>query len=195
MIPDINLLPKYERHQSLAPIIFYFGVFICLLLFSAFIIFYIQFKSELQDVKLREEDYRLEIERLEQQIATKQMSENESFENAIKFATTLKWPTSFVLDEFIKQLGNNGFLKFYKNQEGTVNLQTNHFKKSEIALFTNNLVESDYLRNVQLESIDTIERTEEDEKNRYYQAEFLIELDVEQLNEEVQLDDPFISRK
>ncbi|MFD1851898.1 hypothetical protein [Oceanobacillus bengalensis] len=158
MLPDINLLPKYERESSLLYILFIIGTFICLSLFAVVVYFYFTTKGTLEDTETQVEQLNQEKTLLEVRLNTETtVEETATLEDAVTYAEHHIVPTSHFIDELLLLLPTNGYLSNYTFNYQSVNVETQFEQMGDAALYVAELNESEYVRDVQVNQISTFE--------------------------------------
>jgi len=160
MLPDINLLPKYERERSFLYILFLIGLLLALLLSGFMIYQFISVKSELNEVNLKNERLTTTKENLELQMAKKEAVSTESMEIAVKYAETYVVPTSKLIHQLMTFLPPAGYLSKYNYREGEVAVETHFETMTEASTYVAKLDASDYVRDVKVNRVETFELEE-----------------------------------
>ncbi|WP_026906456.1 PilN domain-containing protein [Paucisalibacillus globulus] len=158
MLPEINLLPKIERQSSVHYIIFLSGLIICLLLFSALIYFYLNAKSDLNEVNRNISQLEQEKTILEQRINNLDTGdETDVFEKVATFVEQQIIPTSNFIDELLVLLPEHGYLSNYAYNYQSVQIETQFETMTAAADYVEDLNSSDYIKNVQVNTMNTFE--------------------------------------
>lgn len=192
MLPEINLLPDYERHSSISYVLFIVGIIIGLILFITLAIFYFNFKGKLTSAEEEYAQLVQEKEILEQQIVTLEESHEETLEGAISFAEQFILPASPLVEELVLQLPNDSYLSSYEYSYGSVQITSQHENKGDVATYVDNLVTSELMKDVKLDRVETfglIDMEDLEQENNYYEAIHSIQIDRTHLVEEVQNDE------
>lgn len=199
MLPDINLIPKYERENSLPYILFISGLIICLLLFIALIFFYFHTKTNLADAQEQLNELNDEKMILEEKLASLDSdNETQSIKDVVTYLDKHIVPTSYLIDELLDQLPNNGYLSNFNYDYQSVEVETQLETMSDVASYVNNLNQSDFITDVQVNEMGTFELEEEgkdaDMDDFYknvprYNINYSIDIDQESLRNESEHDE------
>lgn len=156
MIPNINLLPKYERPN---PLYFFIIALLFIIWFSllAFFIYqYVTAKDKLETLNARIEQLNVEKEQLEEEIDTKPKEDEDwTFEEALAFVEQKILPTSVLIHELIRMLPDNGYLSKYRYSAGAVSIETQFEKIGDGADYIAKLVASKYVRDAKVDEAST----------------------------------------
>src|SRR5690625_1471160 len=185
MLPEINLLPKYQRHSSLSYILFLIGMIVSVILFVTLAIFYFNYNGKLNEAEKQFNRLEQEKEILEQQLASLEANQEETLEGAVRFAKQFVLPASPLIDEFVMQLPQDSYLTSYDYNYGSVQIQSQHANKSDVATYVNNLVTSEFMKDVKLNEVDANELIGANHDRYMYKAFQSIEIDRMRLIEEV----------
>ena len=158
MLPDINLLPDYERQSSLLYVLFWIGLVICFILFGVLGYFYFTEKSSLEDMEKQLQQVNDEKMILEEKLASSN-SEDETgtLENAVLYAENHLIPTSKFIDELLTLLPENGYLSNYYYNYQSVDIETQLETMSDAAAYVVALEQSDYVKDIKVNNMDIFE--------------------------------------
>lgn len=152
MIPEINLLPAYEREDNRAAIL-WGSVFLVWLLLLAFVIIQlIVANSEKDMLELRITNLQTEKATLEKALEEKGGAPNLSIGDTVKIAESLKIPTTPILGEINGLLGN-GALSTYSFNGQEVSIQTSFQTLVDVAAFIEKLNQHELFSRVSVNSI------------------------------------------
>jgi len=157
MIPDINLLPKYERQNIVLYRIFIISLIVVLLTFIGLTYTYFHTKANIS--KMAEENELLVEQQtlLEAQLANAGSNKPESLEAVVNFAEEQVIPTSVLIEELNNLLPNNAHLTTYDYVPGLVEIESLFETKSDASTYIIHLLESNYMNDVRIDQIETIE--------------------------------------
>src|SRR5690625_3985402 len=113
MLPEVNLLPEYERQHSIIPIIFAILTIIVLIGYLLLGFYYFKTKNDLQTVATKTSQVSDEIEILKLESEKLATEETSSIEQAVAFAENYTIPTSELIVEINNLLPDHGYLKEY----------------------------------------------------------------------------------
>ena len=155
MLPEVNLLPKYERTESVLYNVFIVGVILLILLAGILSYFYFTTKSELSKVEERVESLSHEKELLEASIAGMQKVETTNFEDIVAYVDSFATPTSILVDELIALLPEHGYLSALTYDFNSVQIETQFETLPDSSTYVADLLESVYLKDVEVDQIST----------------------------------------
>lgn len=156
MLPEINLLPKYERQNSVAYIIFIVGIAVCLILFTMMAFFYFNTKGNIEET-------RSNIEQLEQDkgiLEAKLTSDGDhlaSYDTAFNFAEHHVVPTADFIDELVNLQPDHSFLNEYDYNYQSIDIEVQFEEKNAAADYVVALNDSNYVEDVQVNEMDIVE--------------------------------------
>lgn len=156
MLPEINLLPKYERQNSVAYIIFIAGLAVCLISFAAIAFFYFNTKGNIEEAKTNTENLEQEKGILEAKL-TSDGDHAASFETAFNFAEHHVVPTSDLIDELVTLQPNHSFLNEYDYNYQSIDIEVQFEEKNAAADYVIALNDSKYIKDVQVTEMDIVE--------------------------------------
>lgn len=153
MLPEINLLPKYERQNPVEYMIFLAALILFALLLSlqVFFHFYTQSalkKTDVKIVELTDEKNLLVAEK------TRRDNEVLSYNKAFEFVEQRVMPTSVVMDEVVNLLPENGYLNKFDYNYQTVDIDIQFASLSEVATYLDLLQTSIFVKDIQVNQID-----------------------------------------
>ncbi len=194
MLPEINLLPKREKEGRTSYYIFLISAIICLLLYGLFAYFYFKTSS---DLKLAEQQYeQLEMEKTALETKLDQSSvEEDDVGESIRYVEHFIIPTSHFIEELLDLLPKHAYLSEYKFNFETAELQTQFETLNDVSLYTEELVKSNFIKEVAIEEIETIsteELNDEEDQGVYsfetiprYDVSYSLVLDLQAIKKEV----------
>ena len=165
MLPDINLLPKYERQSSIAYILFLVGLVISIVLFIVLIYFYFSTKNSLEDTEQQVNQLTQEKTILEERLAQATTDDGaDTLENAVAYAEHHIVPTSTFIDELFTLLPENSYISNYNYNYQTVDIETQFETMHDAAAYVEQLNESNFVRNVVVNQMNTVELATEQQE-------------------------------
>jgi type IV pilus assembly protein PilN len=193
MVIDINLLPKKEPKN----VVFLVSTVIVLLLAmaTAFVFYVSMQKAEIKIHSLTQELKQMRaLEAVEQQkLANVQsLQEVQELEKTVKWAEQYPMKTVLLLRKMTKLLPERGFvMSFSYAEDGTVSVTVQFDTSEEAAYFLKSLSDADFVTEVQLKSLTTMEdksgeENVEEEKNVLprYLAQYELHVNKNALKEE-----------
>lgn len=163
MLPDINLLPEYERENSLLYILFWIGLIISFILFGVLGYFYFTEKNSMKETDSLLQELYDEKSQLEEQLAALTTEEEtDSIVNAATFIENHLIPTSAFIDELITLLPENGYLSNYNYTYQSVGIETQFETMGEAADYVSALLASNYVKDAMINEIYTFELSSEE---------------------------------
>ena len=168
MLPDINLLPKFERQRSLFVIIFLIA-FLIWFIFTALLVFhYFHTKNTLERTQTEVEQLTELKTTLEQQVHSADAADASSLANAVEYAENVTYPTSALIDNLITLLPDYAYLSEYAYDEGSITIQSQFETMDVAAEYVARLVGSDYINDVKVDEIETFTIDEDEEDDTSY---------------------------
>jgi type IV pilus assembly protein PilN len=193
MVIDINLLPKKEPKN----VVFLVSTVIVLLLAmaTAFVFYVSMQKAEIKIHSLTQELKQMRaLEAVEQQkLANVQsLQEFQELEKTVKWAEQYPMKTVLLLRKMTKLLPERGFvMSFSYAEDGTVSVTVQFDTSEEAAYYLKSLSDADFVTEVQLKSLTTMEdksgeENVEEEKNVLprYLAQYELHVNKNALKEE-----------
>lgn len=163
MLPDINLLPEYERENSFLYILFWIGLIISFILFGVLGYFYFTEKNSMKETDSLLQELYDEKSQLEEQLAALTTEEEtDSIVNAATFIENHLIPTSAFIDELITLLPENGYLSNYNYTYQSVDIETQFETMGEAADYVSALLASNYVKDAMINEIYTFELSSEE---------------------------------
>lgn len=160
-LPDINLLPQYERHSERS---FYLFIIFLLIIILSFILigtFYFTTKNKLDSVDAELTDLDTRKEQLEIDLSALETDGSSSLDAAVTFANQHTYLTSVLIDETVDLLPKHSYLKEFDYDVHETNI-TAHFERMDrISQYTTELTNSSVTRDVKVNEIETFELKEE----------------------------------
>lgn len=190
-LPEINLLPEVRQESSAQAILFF--IFVGLIIVSFIVMGYLYFSTNSKLSTAQSESSELSEERdtLEIQKASLESDEGSAYEQAVTFAEYYTIPTSFLITELNRLLPEDSYLSEYNYSSSEVKLVSHFETLDTIADYTTKLINSDYLTDSKVESIDTftlkeeeVEGTAQFEVVPRYEGDFSLTIDKNKLKEE-----------
>lgn len=194
MIPEINLLPKYERQNTVLYRLFIIGLIAIVLLFTGIVYLYVQTKSEIGKVDEQNQELVEQQELLELQLANAGSDKPDSLESMISFAEGYVVPTSKLIEEFIDLLPDHAYVSSYDYVFGTVEIESQFETKSDVSTYLSNLLQSDYMNDVKIDQVESMELEDEDSEDVYsiiprHNVHYSFDINLAKLKEEAKEDE------
>ncbi|RLL47867.1 hypothetical protein D8M04_00890 [Oceanobacillus piezotolerans] len=197
MLPDINLLPKYERQNSLAFTLFITGLVTCLLLFAVLIYFFITLKDNLAETEESISQLTEEKSLLEARMNAL-MTEDESggsFESAVTYAESYIIPTSDFIHELITLLPENSYLNNYNYDYQSVTVETQFETMNDAAGYIAVLQNSNYIDDVVINDITTLDPVAEQTAEEGMGSKFFDVIPRYIVNYSIDVNQAFLTRE
>lgn len=156
MVPEINLLPQFERRKSSKLLAIIGAIVIGLLL--VFLCF--QFFTLKKDIKILEsEETQLVEERdlLSAEVSTIDTVEQGSHSSSVAFVESVSYPVSPLIDEIYSLIESNSYMRSYQFGETGILLSADFETMNEISSFIERLLNSAYFSDVKVENLSTFE--------------------------------------
>jgi len=158
MVPEINLLPKIERKQT-SNLVIILGVvlFGVLLLFLSIQLF--SLKKDISTLSSEETQLVAQREGLVAQVSSSASAQQEqgTLANSVTFVESVSYPISPLIDEVHSLILENTYLRDYQFGETAVDLVVDFETMNDLSVFVENLLNSTYFTDVQVQSISTFE--------------------------------------
>lgn len=157
MVPNINLLPELEK-KSTTPKLLYGGLIVAVAMIPAYLIFMF-FTAKGEIITLIEEEQTLTKQRDELQLALNvQQNENQgSLEQSVKFAESVSYPVTPLIDETRALLPAHSYLRNYEFGENTVDITVDFESMKDISKYVERLLASAYFIDTQISDISNFE--------------------------------------
>jgi len=168
MIPEINLLPKYERKENKTGFLLslLFILWVTLLAFSVY--FFMTIGAERDLLEERIGLLTSQKEQLEAELEEKKMNQLPSMEKIVQAAERLRTPVTPVLYELQELLSGNGSLMSFHFNGANLSIQVDHPSLVKIATFMELLEMNDMIARYNLNSV----HAKEGEQSGAYSADF-----------------------
>lgn len=155
MIPNINLLPRLERGQSNAQMLYGVLAVATMLVLTLFVWQYFNARSELitaiaQQNNLQEEQTQLQLE-----VDTLTGQAKGSLKEVVTFVERVSYPVSPLIDETQQLLPGNTYLREYEFGEKAVAIKVDFETLTDVANYVECLENSAYFQDAQLEQAET----------------------------------------
>lgn len=156
MVPEINLLPKIERKQSgnLLLILGFvlFGILVLFLIMQLF-----SLKKDISVLSSEETQLVAQRDVLVAQVTASTQGEQGTLASSVTFVKSISYPVSPLIDEVHRLLLENTYLRDYQFGETAVDLVVDFETMNDLSVFVENLLNSTYFTDVQVQSISTFE--------------------------------------
>lgn len=162
-LPDINLLPKYERQSSKHFILFIAVIIILFISYLSIGVYYFIAKNNLTTANQVNEQLDEEIADLQLHVHTDETDSASSLGQAVQFAENHSIPTSVFIQELYTLLPENSYLSEYeyKNQLAEVAV---HFEALDVvADYTTSLSTSNLIIDTKVDKVEAFQIKEEPE--------------------------------
>lgn len=154
MLPEVNLLPKYERAESRLYGLFIVGLILIVIAIGGLAYFYFATSSALEDAEDRVAALNEEKIILETRLSSLDTeSDAPSFSDAVAFVESYQLRTSELVDEFITRLPAHAYLSRYDFDYNSVTIETQFETIPATSDYVADLTESAYLDSVIVEEV------------------------------------------
>ncbi|MCU9614019.1 PilN domain-containing protein [Caldibacillus lycopersici] len=153
MIPNINLLPKYERKDSRIFIIVLTIAVAWLLLLLFSIYQYVLANSDIKLLQKQTESATLERAVLEKQLHMIDVEQLATIQDAITYVEGITVPTSIVIEELNQLLPNTSYLRQYSYNNGEISIQSEFASMNTIAQYITALDASEIISDAVVNTI------------------------------------------
>ncbi|MFJ7826929.1 PilN domain-containing protein [Psychrobacillus sp. NPDC096623] len=184
MVPEINLLPQFERRKSSNLILIISSIVIGLLI--VFLCFqFFTLKKEIKGLEAEETQLVLERDVLSAEVTSESTVQQGTHSTAVTFVESVSYPVSPLIDEIYSLIEANTYLRSYQFDETGILLSADFETMNEISSFIERLLNSAYFSDVKVENVSSFEPfkeqdTESDEINFDVQWRYsaTIQLDI-----------------
>lgn len=166
MNPEINLLPVFEKRKPES----YLGLILFIIVLGALIVFLAIYlmgiKQDAADLAAEEQNLIAQRAALQDEVATGEAAPEITYADAVLFVETNSYPVSPLYEEIQNLADANTYVRNYAFSPEAITLAVDFETKSQVALFVENLLKSNYFENVQVDSIvefEPLSTTEEPE--------------------------------
>lgn len=185
MIPEINLLPKYERQNIVLYRLFIIGLIVVLLTLIGLTYIFFHTKANISKVEEQNEQLVEQQALLEVQIANADSNKPDSLASVVNFAEEHVVPTSMLIEEFNNLLPSNAYLTRYDYIFGTVDIESQFETKSDVSAYITSLLDSDYMNDVKVNRVETRELGAGEESTIQRQSvNYSLDINLAKLKEE-----------
>lgn len=183
MIPDINLLPKYERENVVLYRLFIVGLIVVLLMFMGLMYTFFHTKTNISKLDDQHDQLLEQQMLLETKLATAETGKSESLVSIVQFAEEYVIPTSMLIEEFVNLLPEHASIRTYDYVFGFVGLELDFMTKSDISTYVVNLLDSDYMNDVKIDRMETIEQEGQVFELPYEKVHYSLDISLAKLKE------------
>ncbi|MFO7341566.1 MAG: hypothetical protein C0P66_004120 [Bacillaceae bacterium] len=182
MIPDINLLPEFERERPKTKLIFLLLVLLWLLLFAGLCLIYWQTKNDNAFLRTAEQNLTMEKAALETKLSQNGQEEGPSLENLVAYAEGLTAPASLLIEHLKELLPENGYLVQYSYDDGQLSVVTDFETLTDLSAYVEKLGASEFFSDVKVNEVSAFRLEEGEEEQTDFAVvpryEATIQLDV-----------------
>src|SRR5690625_1468775 len=182
-LPEVNLLPQYERQRSSSIVVFFLLITLIVVSYLFIGVNYFVEKTNLQKLETYEQSLNEDIEALESKLTGQSSEGITTLKDAISFVEGHRIPTSTFNIELNSLLPKHSYLSKYEYTDQEVKIITEFETLDAIAEYTNKLMTSNFVSDSKVNKIETtklLENLEKDEKTRY-EANFTVTIDKREL--------------
>src|SRR5690625_892246 len=190
-LPDINLLPRYERRGEGSPVVFYLFLFLTIAAFIAIGVFYFIYNNHLETAERDYESLQAEEETLQAELASLDIAEGESHRSAVEFVENQIYETSELITRLKDLLPRDSYLNHYTYRSEETSISAHFDSLETVASYTSELNEDELFLDVKLLNINNIRQSddEEDSETEYYEGDYDIQVDKQLLKKESMKDE------
>lgn len=187
-LPEINLLPKYER-QSASQLYWFIALIIVILLsYIAIGYFYFAGKNELETLQSEYDTLSEKAQNLQAQKNQLSDAEKSSLAQSVEFAEYLAIPTSVLILELDSYLDERSYLAHYEYNYEAVSITTHFETLDKVAQYTSNLNGSKLIAKTNLNNVTMFDLKEDGENNsvnfeemKRYEALYTLKIDKDKV--------------
>jgi hypothetical protein len=157
MIPDINLMPKLEKSESSSKRMFLLIGILTVLTLLILSWLYFSAKSELDSFTSDRDALQLELEGLNVEGASYEISNQGSLEESVAFVERVSYAVTPIVDETKGLLPQNTYLRSYVFSENALQVQVDFETLNSISSYVSSLEKSLFFDDVQVGVISNFE--------------------------------------
>ena len=196
-LPDINLLPKYERQSAST---YYVFIAMIIILFTSLLFlgcYFFLTKHKLQETEAKYEQLNIEAEGLKAQVEQLESGGTPSLEQAVSFVESHSIPTSVFITELNDLLPEQSYLSEYEYGSQVAKVTVDFETLDIVAGYTTKLIKSDLIKDTKIDEVETfVLKEEEQEENQVmfdtiprYKTVFTLQVDKQKLKGESREDE------
>lgn len=192
-LPDINLLPKYERESSNLFYIFIAIIVIVLLSYLFIGVYFFTTKSKIESAKTEYDQLSEKVDELQAEVNQLEMG-GTSLAEAVSFVDNHNIPTSAFIEELTDLLPDHSYLSEYEYGSQVAEV-TAHFETLDtVAGYTTNLITSDLIKDTKVDEVETFELKDEESEAAFttiprYEVDFTLQINKDKLEGAVEEDE------
>ncbi|SDM80108.1 hypothetical protein SAMN05518871_102269 [Psychrobacillus sp. OK028] len=160
MVPEINLLPQFERRKSSNLLLIIGAILIGLLLIVLCLQFF-TLKKEIKVLEAQETQLVIEREVLSAEVTSESTVQQGTHSTAVEFVESVSYPVSPLIDEIYSLIEANTYLRSYQFNETGILLSADFETMNEISSFIERLLNSAYFSDVKVETVASFEPVQE----------------------------------
>lgn len=160
-LPNVNLLPQYERERSSNYIFFLIFIIVILLAYIFLGVYYFTTKGKLEAVSAEVQQLTEERNQLEIKVAELETDGSSSLEQAVSFVEQYELPTSELIVELDNILPDHSYLMEYAYDAHVTKVNAHFETLDTLAEYTSSLLASDFIQDVKADSIEAFTLKEE----------------------------------
>ncbi|MED3762669.1 PilN domain-containing protein [Ureibacillus terrenus] len=162
-IPDINLLPKVERRQSIPKNLYIILTIITLLFVSFFVLQYFTYLSKISSLQKEEEQLLTKRDQLQEELDSISV-DTASLKQSVDFVENISYPVSPIIDETIRLQPGHSYLREYAFTAQTAEVAMDFETLSDISKYLSRISGSEYVKDAQVSEIEHFKIKEDAEK-------------------------------
>lgn len=180
MLPEVNLLPKYERSESILYRIFIIGFIFIILASGVLGYFYFSAKGHLNTAEESITALNEEKAVLETRLHAVNTEEKVSLKEVVAYLESYHIPTSMLIDELVTLLPAHADLSQFSYDYHSIDIETQFETIPDTSAYIANLIESAYLDEVVINRIEAILQGES-ENILGYHADYSMQINHQNL--------------
>lgn len=184
-LPNVNLLPQYERERSSNYIFFLIFIIVIISAFIFLSVYYFTTKNKLEATNAEVQQLTEQRNLLEIKVAELETDGSSSLEQAVSFVEQYELPTSELIVELDNILPDHSYLMEYEYDAHETKVKAHFETLDKMADYTSSLLASEFIQDVKANSIESFTLKEEldnDTTNDFnviprYEGEFSLVID------------------
>lgn len=193
-VPDINLLPKYERESASLFYIFITFLVITIIGYGVIGSYYFTTKSKLAEAETKYTELSDQAETLRIQVAQLE-SGGIDLEQSVLFAENYDMPTSYLVEELNDLLPDDGYLVDYTYSNRVADIVTHFESLNIVAEYTTELLSSEFVTDTKLSTVDSFTLREDEHDDEQfttiprYEAKYTLNINRQHLKGDLREDE------
>lgn len=188
-LPEINLLPRYERRSERSYTLFVLFTVFVFLSFILLGVFYFITNSKLATAEDVYDQLNNEAEILQSELDQLEIGDGPSLADAVAFVEQQIIETSAFITQLDDLLPGESYLSNYEYGSQVTSINAHFLELNTVANYTTQLTESDYIRDTRVNEIRTVYSQDESDDISHYDARYTLNVYKQKLKKESKKDE------